>query len=182
MRSRPVAALASTLAALAALASLAACTTTPRVAIEAHETFDSTSTHSRVYASAETVTCEAARRALLSQGYVIQLASREQVRAKKNFQPKADVHVEVEFHVTCVRDQEQERTIAFVNAVQDSFVIKKTSNAASVGVPAIGSLSLPFLGSDESMVRIASLTITNADFYDRFFLMLERHLGGVEPS
>ena len=171
---------AAALLAVAAVALTTGCTT-PQIHIESHETFDSESTHSRVYASAEGITCEAARRALLSQGYVVQEAALDRVRAKKNFQPKADMHVEVEFHVTCVRDQDQERTIAFVNAVQESFAIKKTSNAASIGVPALGSLSLPFLGSDESMVRVASVTITSPDFYDRFFLMLERHLGGAEP-
>ena len=59
----------------------------PRVAVEAQETFDSASTYSRTYAALEAPTCEAARRALLSQGYVINAATSDRVRGRKSFQP-----------------------------------------------------------------------------------------------
>jgi hypothetical protein len=62
--------------------------------------------------------------------------------------------------------------------VQDSLAVKKSNNSASVGVPALGSLSLPFIGSEESLVKVASVTITSAPFYDRFFQLMERYLAG----
>ena len=45
-------------------------------------------------------------------------------------------------------------------------------------MPALGSLSLPFIGSEESLVKVASVTITSAPFYDRFFQLMERYLAG----
>jgi hypothetical protein len=151
----------------------------PRVAIEAQETFDSASTYSRTYAALEAQTCEAARRALLSQGYVISAATSDRVRGRKSFQPNADAHAEVEFTVVCAREgHEGRRTIAFVNAVQESFTLRKSSNSASVGVSPFGSLSLPFGGSEEALVKVGSLTITNAPFYERFFQLVERYLAG----
>ena len=151
----------------------------PRVAIEAQESFDSASTYSRTYGAVEANTCEAARRALLSQGYVINAASHDRVRGRKSFQPTPQAHAEVEFTVVCAREgHEGRRTIAFVNAVQETFTLRKSSNSASVGVSPFGSLSLPFGGSEEAMVKVGSLTITSAPFYERFFQLVERYLAG----
>jgi hypothetical protein len=151
----------------------------PRPAIDAHEDFNSSSTYSRTYAALDVQTCEAARRTLLSQGYVISVATADQVRGRKSFQPVPETHVEVEFNIVCAKDgYAGRRTIAFVNAVQDRYALKKSNNSASLGVGAFGSLSLPFTGSDESLVKIASATITSAPFYERFFRIVERYLAG----
>ena len=164
-------------AVLAAL--LAAGCAGPRLAVEAQESFDSASTYSRTYAALESQTCEAARRALLSQGYVIGSATSDRVRGRKSFQPTPEAHAEVEFTVVCAREgHEGRRTLAFVNAVQESFTLRKSSNSASVGVSPFGSLSLPFGGSEEAMVKVGSLTITSAPFYERFFQLVERYLAG----
>ena len=151
----------------------------PRIAIEAHEAFDSTATFARTYAALDAQTCEAARRALLSQGYVIHTAGAEQVRGRKSFQPRPDAHVEVEFNVVCATEGSAgKRTIAFVNAVQENYALKKSSNSASLGVTPFGSVSLPFLGSDDSLVKVASVTINSKAFYGRFFQLVERYLEG----
>ena len=164
--------------ALASASLLSACVG-PRVAIETQETFDSKTTYSRTYAALDAQTCEAARRALLSQGYVIGQSSAEQVRGRKSFQPGLESHAEVEFTVVCAKEGfAGRRTIAFVNAVQEGFSLKKSNNSASVGVSPFGSLSLPFSGSDESLVKVASSTITSAAFYERFFQLLEIYLAG----
>jgi hypothetical protein len=163
----------------AGLAGLLAACATPPVTIDTQETFGSTTTYSRTYAAVDTQTCEAARRALLSQGYVIGMATAEQVRGRKSFQPAADAHAEVEFTVVCAKEGHAgRRTIAFVNAVQESFTLRKSNNSASVGVSPFGSLSLPFSGSEEALVKVGSLTITSAPFYERFFQLVERYLAG----
>ena len=167
------------LACALALAAFASGCVGPRVAVENQESFDSSNTYSRSYAAISAQACEAGRRALLSQGYVIAVATGEQVRGRKSFQPTPEAHAEVEFTVVCARDGfAGRRTIAFVNAVQENFTVKKSNNSASVGVSPFGSLSLPFTGSDESLVRVASATITSSRFYDRFFALLERYLAG----
>ncbi|MET3497147.1 DUF2242 domain-containing protein [Variovorax boronicumulans] len=160
---------------------LAGCgSSTRRVAYEP-EDFDSTTTHTRNYAASEARTCEAARRALLSQGYMITAANADLVTGRKSFQPAVEVHVEVEFRVVCAREGGKsgaQSTVAFATALQDRYGIKKVNNSASVGVGAIGSLSLPFGGSDDAMVKVASETLTDERFYDRFFTLLDRFLEG----
>jgi hypothetical protein len=151
------------------------------------EAFASTETYSRVFPAGIAATCEAARRALLSQGYVIAAPIRpDAVNGRKSFQPEAEVHVQIEFHIVCVPEvtagtavvSDPPSTIAFVNAVQDRYSLKKNPNSASLGVSAIGSLSLPVSSSDDSLVKVASETIPAGAFYDRFFGLIERYLDG----
>lgn len=165
---------------LAALV-LAGCGSASRRVSYEPEEFDSTTTHTRTYAATEAQTCEAARRALLSQGYMINAANADLVTGRKSFQPAAEVHVEVEFRVVCAGEAARSgrrSTVAFATALQDRYGIKKVNNSASLGVGAIGSLSLPFAGSDEAMVKVASETLTDERFYDRFFTLLDRFLQG----
>ena len=163
---------------LAATAALAGCVATLPVAKVSYEPeeFDSTTTHTRVYAATEAQTCEAARRALLSQGYLVTAATADLVTGRKRFQPEAEVHVEFEFRVVCAHEGSSDRsTIAFASALQDRYSLKKSNSSASVGVGVLGSLSLPFAASDEALVKVASETITDPKFYDRFFALIDRY-------
>lgn len=149
------------------------------------ESFDATNTHTRIYDATVAQTCEAARRALLSQGYMITAATAEQVTGRKSFQPEGEVHVEVEFRVVCAQEQGDEgrpAAIAFATAVQDRYGLKKVNNSASVGVGAFGSLSLPFSSSNDAMVKVASQTLTDDRFYEGFYALLERYLARAEPA
>ena len=143
--------------------------------VYSQERFDAEGLHARRYAEPAAQVCEAARRALLGNGYLVQQASAQGVDGRKRFQPSPDAHVEIEFHVTCVAESDRNTTV-FANALQDRYALKKTSNSASLGVGPVGSVSLPFGSSSDSLVKIASETIPSADFYDRFFALVERHL------
>ena len=163
---------------LAATVALAVCVATLPVAKVSYEPeeFDSTTTHTRVYAATEAQTCEAARRALLSQGYLVNTATAELVVARKSFQPEAEIHVEFEVRVVCAREGSGSgSTIAFASALQDRYSLKKTNTSASLGVGVLGSLSLPVSASNDAMVKVASETITDPRFYERFFALIDRY-------
>jgi hypothetical protein len=149
----------------------------PRQPLAPQEQFDSSSTFSRSFSATPAETCEAARRALLSQGYLINTATKDLVDGRKNFQPAVDTHVQMEIRVVCAPETRSGKsTLGFVTAQQDRFSLKKSATAASVGVGAVGSLSLPFTASDDSMVRIGSETISTQDFYERLFQLINRFL------
>jgi uncharacterized protein DUF2242 len=155
---------------------LAACASHPKQeAPPSGETFDADDTYSRSFTSAPGPACEAARRALLGQGYTVARATGDGVDASKNFQPDADTHTQLDVRVTCV-PQNDGHALVFVNAVQDRYALKKTSNSASVGVGVLGSVSLPVGSSDDSLVRVASNTVQNVDFYRRFFERVKYYL------
>ena len=168
---------------VAAAVSLASCAASGGHSKIEPEAFSSNNTHSRSVETAPAFTCEAARRALLSQGFLINVAESAYVKGRKHFQPGVDVHVEIEFNIVCAPDgRSGKKTIAFVTALQDRYALKKSSNSASVGVGPLGSLSVPFSSSDEALVKVASETITSAPFYDRFFALLQRYLAADSPA
>jgi hypothetical protein len=141
------------------------------------EDFGSDDTYSRVFPGTEDTTCEAARRALLSQGYIITATKPASINGRKNFQPDYDTHLQIEFHVVCAPNTKgSNTTTAFVNAVRDRYTLKKSSNSASVGVSVIGSVSLPIGSTEDSLVKTGSETIPSRKFYDRFFQLMETYL------
>lgn len=141
------------------------------------ESFAAEETFSRLFDAGVDDTCEAARRALLSQGYVISKAASGVVQGAKRFQPEGEVHVEIGFNVVCVGDgPKQQIATAYVSAQQDRYVLKKNAQAASLGVSALGSISVPLSSTEDSLVKVASETIPAGEFYDRFFTLMQRML------
>ena len=83
----------------------------------------------------------------------------------------------MKIRVVCAPDSGDGKvSLGFVTAVQNRYALKKSNNSASLGVGALGSVSLPFSSSNDSMVRVASETITSDAFYDRFFDLVRRYL------
>ena len=139
--------------------------------------FDAASMHTRHVLDSQANTCEAARRALLSQGYLVNTASADTVAGRKYYQPHQDVHYEVQMRVVCAPEgQGDARTSAFASALQDRYVIKKVNNSASLGVGGLGSVSLPVSATDDTLVKVGSETIRDAQFYDRFFSLFQRYV------
>lgn len=158
---------------------LLACGGAPRsVTVYQNERFEPSETFSRLFDASVEATCEAARRALLGQGYLLTAVRPDSLSATKNFQPEGDVHVQIVFNVVCAPEPSPAGSVttAYVSAVQDRYVLKKSPNSASVGVAALGSLSIPLTASDDSLVRVASETIPAGQFYDRFFALMLRNL------
>jgi len=170
----------TTAAALLGLLAVAACTSPPQPKFQ-QELFETgASPYARNFNSSTTDTCEAARRALLSQGYLTTMPRSDTVDGTKNFQPTSDTHVVVEFHVVCTPGEEaSDSSIVYVNAVQNGFALKKSDTSASVGLSVLGSLSLPIRSNSDAMVKISSETIPSGKFYDRFFGLVDHYLQTV---
>ncbi len=153
---------------------LSACgTSAPAPVVLTSEAFPQESQYSHDFPVSASATCEAARRALLNSGYIIDKAKPEFVDGRKSFQPTPETHVEVEFHIVCAAFGKQDhRAVAFVSAVQERYALKKISTAASLGVGTLGALSLPVSSTDDALVKVASETVTDKSFYDRFFDLL----------
>lgn len=165
---------------------LGACAAPKSPAYQREEFVTDGATYTRSFAASEAQACEAARRALLSQGYVVNSANADLVNARKSFQPEADTHIEIEFRVTCAPELKGNgKTLLFVSALQDRYALKKSNSSASLGVGVLGSVSVPFTGSDDSLVKVASETVTAAAFYDRYFRLVASYLaplGGEAPA
>ena len=166
---------------LGSLSTLAGCGP-PLKTFPSQEEFASTVPYSRLFDATAAQTCEAARRALLSQGYLISTAREDLVEGRKSFQPEPESHLQMEIRVVCAPDSHDGQvSLGFVTALQDHYALKKSNNSARLGVGALGSVSLPFSASNDSMVKVASRTISSDVFYERFFDLVKRYLGVSEP-
>ena len=144
------------------------------------ERFQSDETFSRLFDANARDTCEAARRALLSQGYLITSARNDAIVGSKRFQPEGDVHVEISFTVVCVAEGAQGAiATAYVSAQQDRYVLKRVPNNSSLGVGMLGSISVPLSSSEDSLVKVGSETIPAGQFYDRYFALMQRQLADM---
>lgn len=148
---------------------------------ETDESFSVSNNYSQTFDVSAAWACEAARRALLSQAYVVAHADADSVEAAKNFQPTVDVHEQVQVHVSCV-SKDDGHAWMFVSALQDRYALKKSNTNASVGVSALGSLSLPIGSTDDSLVKVASQTVQSASFYGQFFKLVEHYLPATSPG
>lgn len=90
------------------------------------EAFSAAAGFSRFYETSPALACEAARRTLLSQGYVIGSASDEQVTGRKFFQPNAETHVPLEMRVVCATEA-GDAAVVFAVAVQELHAVDRKS-------------------------------------------------------
>jgi len=158
------------------VAALGACSSA-KPGFQDDQLFSSTaSPYSRNFDSPPTDACEAARRGLLSQGYMTTMTRSDAVDATKDFQPAPDSHVDVEIHVVCTAADASNTSVVYVNAVQNGYALKKSDTSASVGLSVFGSLSLPIRTNNDAMVKISSQTIQSGAFYDKFFDLVDHYL------
>ncbi|CAM3154439.1 hypothetical protein BZK31_10935 [Pseudomonas floridensis] len=155
---------------------LAAGCSSPKQAVYDHEHFDDAGTYSRSYPATDLSSCEAGRRALLSQGYIITSSDPKMISGRKSFQQTGETHIEISFNLVCAADVNAGSSTMFANALQDRYALKKTNNSASLGVGVLGSVSMPIGSTDDSMVKVASETVASAKFYERFFGLVENFL------
>jgi hypothetical protein len=64
----------------------------------------------------------------------------------------------------------------YASVQQERYIVKKSSISTSVGVRALGSISIPTSSSQDSLVKVAAETVSSTDFYDRFFGLMGQNL------
>ena len=142
----------------------------------AQEKFASGETYSRLFDAAPPKVCRSARLALMSQGYLVNSTQTTVVEGRKHFQPDPGSNLEIIIRVECITDAPDGKvSLAFAAAIQDTYVVKRSTNSASLGVGGIGSVSMPFSESSDGLTKVASVTITSADFYDRLFDLIKQY-------
>jgi len=138
------------------------------------ESFKADSPYKQNYPVAATKACAGAQLAILSQGYRISLNDNSVIYAQKDFQPDDDINVTIELNVVC-KDY-LGGSIVFANAVQTKYELKKSRQSTSVGIPSVGSISLPMGKTTESLVKIGGETVSDPAFYQRFFALVRSYL------
>ncbi|HPR05203.1 MAG TPA: DUF2242 domain-containing protein [Denitromonas sp.] len=161
----------------ASLAGLSAC---GGPSVYDDERFSSNSPYVAHFDTTSGATCEAARLALLSQGYAIHSAKADAIDAMKTFQPDDDEHLELSFTVVCASGG-RGRSTAYANAVETYYELKESASSAGLSVSRLGSISLPWSSSTDSLIKVGAQTVSDPEFYARFFTLMARHAPRTPP-
>ena len=145
--------------ALCAVALLAGCATTGSVPVfyGPQEKFGSVATYSRLFDATLRRRAKPSRRALLSQGYLINTTTAEMVEGKKSFQPSPETHLQMVIRVVCVPDspsgQSQPRVC---DCLAGQLCPVQDQQLRQPGRGALGSVSLPIAASSDSLVKVGA--------------------------
>lgn len=159
------------------IALLGACSKT---AVYTTESFASDSPFELKVVDDAATACESARRSLLRQGYLIEKATGENVKGRKGYNSADNPNTFIEMNVVCASDIQG--STVFASGVLSTYELKKSSSAASVGLSAVGSISLPIGQSADSLVKVSEETINDKEFYNRFFAAVDRILGDMRAA
>ncbi len=150
---------------------LAACA---KKAVYVDESFSNDSPFKLRVEGDTTLACESARRSLLGQGYLIELANSDEVKGRKATRGE---NTFIEMNIVCV--PENNGSTIFAAGVLSTYDLKKSSSSASVGLSALGSISLPIGQSADSLVKVSEETIDDKEFYKRFFTAVDTVLADM---
>lgn len=162
-------------AALTALA-LAGCFGGTPVKLYKSETFQDGAAYSRKIALPSSVVCRNVKRALLSQGYTIELTPGNKdsplLTGTKNWQPESEVAVTLHLQVTCVHEDENASTV-FATAVEEAYKLQSVMGSVSAGV-SVATVTMPSM-SGRALMVVRRETISDPKFYDRLYDLVQKY-------
>lgn len=122
---------------------------------------------SKTFAGSGDTVCWSVKRAMLSQGYMLERSADNGVlTGSRDFQPEPKLNVTVHMQTTCA-DNRDGTSVVFVTAMREDSQLQKMKQSTSVGVgPA--TLTMPS-GSAQVLGTVRRETIHDPAFYTRFF-------------
>jgi hypothetical protein len=126
---------------------------------------------SKTFPGSGDAVCWSVKRALLSQGYMLDRSSDGGVMTgTRDFQPEPKLNVSYHLQTTCA-DNRDGTSIVFVTATREDSQLQKMKQSTSMGIgPA--TLTMPS-GSARVLGVVRRETIQDAGFYERFFDLVQ---------
>lgn len=138
------------------------------------EAFAAETRHRRDFAVAAALLCDAARRAMLGDGYVVTRSDDGRLLGGKEFQVDDTRHAILNLYVSC--EARAGGATLFVTATEEHFDVKATRQSSSIGFPVLAPLYFGTLREADSQVKIRGETITEKAFYERYYRAVQREL------
>lgn len=166
MHNRKSTRVAPAFAATAAVALLAGCAS-HRPAPQ----FTADAPFSRTFSGSGDAVCWSVKRALLSQGYMLDRPNDAGVlTGSRDEQPQPKLNLTTRLQTSCA-DNRNGTSIVFVTATREESRLQKMKQTTSMGVgPA--TLTMPS-GSAEVLGTVRRATVTDPDFYNQFFSLVQ---------
>ena len=130
---------------------------------------------SKTFRGSGDAVCWSVKRALLSQGYMLDRSSENGVlTGTRDFQPSEKLNVSYHLQTTCANNRDG-TSIVFATAMREDSQLQKMKQTTSMGVgPA--TLTMPS-GSARVLGTVRRETIKDPSFYQKFFDLVERYIG-----
>lgn len=138
------------------------------------EDFAAEARHRRDFSVAAAPLCDAARRALLGDGYVVTRGEDGRMFGGKEFQVDDNRHAILNLYVSC--EARAGGATLFVTATEEHFDVKATRQSSSIGFPVLAPLYFGTLREADSQVKIRGETVTENAFYERYYRAVQREL------
>jgi hypothetical protein len=138
----------------------------------APENFSTAAPFSKTLTGSGESVCWSVKRALLSQGYMLERATDSGVLTGTiDSQPKPKLNITTRMQTTCA-DNRDGSSIVFATASREESQLQKMKQTTSAGIgPA--TLTMPS-GSAKVLGLVRRETITDRQFYDSFFALVEK--------
>lgn len=129
---------------------------------------------SHTFAGSGDTVCWSVKRALLSQGYMLDRENDSGVlTGSRDDQPKPKLNVTTRLQTSCA-DNRNGTSIVFVTATREDSKLQKMKQSTSIGVgPA--TLTMPS-GSAEVLGTVSRYTIKEPGFYEQFFGLVQTYI------
>jgi hypothetical protein len=142
--------------------------------------FTAAAPFSRTFTGSGDTVCWSVKRALLSQGYMLDRPNEGGVlTGSKDDQPTPKLNVTTRLQTTCA-DNRNGTSIVFVTATRETNKLQKMKQTTSVGVgPA--TLTMPS-GSAQVLGTVSRETIKDPGYYEQFFNLVQNFAGQERVS
>lgn len=140
----------------------------------AEESISSRAPFSKTFAGSGDVVCWSVKRALLSQGYMLDRSADSGVlTGTRDYQPTDKLNVSYRLQTTCA-DNKDGTSIVFVTATREDSQLQKMKQTTSMGIgPA--TLTMPS-GSARVLGVIRRETVKDPSFYNTFFTLVQGYV------
>ena len=136
--------------------------------------FVGTAPFSKTISGSGDAACWSVKRALLSQGYMLERSSEPGVlTGTRDYQPEQKVNITLHLQATCA-DNRDGTSIIFATAEREESKLQKMKQSTSAGIgPA--TITMP-AGSAKVLGVVRRETIVDPNFYNSFFVLVEGYV------
>ena len=156
---------------------LAGCGGPPRYA--SNEEFASDARYHRDFSTNAAALCDAARRVLLGDGYLVNRSEDQSLVGGKEFQVEEQQHAILNVYVSCER--RAGGSTLYITATEEHFDVKATRQSSSIGFPMIAPIYYGTQSEANGQVKTRGETVAESGFYERFYRAVQRQLVASPP-
>ena len=143
------------------------------------EDFAGDNSHRREFSVSAANLCNASRRVLLGDGYVLEAAAEAtapRLVGTKEYREEKNRHSVLQVHVAC--EGGTTGATLFVTAVEHHYDVTTSRQSTGIGIPMVGPVTVNTKSESEGQVKTGGETVTDRDFYERFFRAVQQELKG----